>query len=61
MVAATGATALALNRLAPIPLGPMTWVAPSALVAAGLLVMSAAAPLSRAAADRRRRNEGSRG
>jgi hypothetical protein len=53
MVAVTGATALALNRLSTMPLGPLTWVAPTALVAAGLLVMSAAAPLSRAAADRR--------
>jgi len=59
MIAVTGATALALNRLSPIPIGPLVWVVPSALVAAGLLVMAAAAPLSRAAADRRiRRQEG---
>ena len=52
MIAVTGATALGLNQLAPIPLGPLTWVVPSALVAVGLLVMAGAAPLSRAAADR---------
>ena len=57
MIAVTGATALGLNRLAPIPLGPLTWVLPSAIVAAGLIVMAAATPLSRAAADRRRDGE----
>jgi len=58
MIAVTGATALGLNQLAPIPLGPLTWVVPSALVALGLLVMAAAAPLSRAAADRDLRHRG---
>lgn len=55
MVAVVGATAAGLNRLAPIPIGPLTWVVPSALVAAGVFVMAAAGPLSRAAADRRGR------
>lgn len=55
MVAVIGATALGLNTLALIPIGPLTWVVPSALVAAGMVVMAAAGPLSRAAADRRER------
>ena len=57
MVSVIGATVLGLNALAPIPLGPLTWVVPSALVAAGMFVMASAGPLSRAAADRRLRHK----
>ena len=57
MVAVAGATALVLNRLTPIPIGPLNWVVPAALVAAGLLLMAAAAPLARAAADRQLRHK----
>jgi hypothetical protein len=55
MVTVTGATALGLSRLGTIPAGPLTWVVPVLLVASGIFVMAAAAPLSRAAADRRLR------
>lgn len=61
MTAVTGATALALNQLALMPMGPLTWVVPSGLVAAGVAVMAAAAPLSRAAADRGLHGGGARG
>ncbi len=61
MTAVTGATALALNQLALIPMGPLTWVVPAGLAAAGVAVMAAAAPLSRAADDRRLRRGGARG
>lgn len=57
MVAVAGASALALNRLSPVPIGPLNWVVPAALVAAGLLLMVAAAPLARAAADRQLRHK----
>jgi len=57
MAAVTGATALGLNALAPIPAGPLTWVMPTALVGGGLFAMAAAGPLSRAAADRRLRHK----
>jgi hypothetical protein len=50
-----GATALGLNQLATIPAGPLTWIVPAVLMASGAFVMAAAAPLSRAAADRRHR------
>jgi len=61
MVAVTGATALGLNTLAPVPPGPLTWVLPAALVASGLVVMAAAQPLSRAARDLRARRGGGKG
>ena len=57
MTAVAGATALVLNRLSPVPIGPLNWVVPAALVAAGLLLMAAAAPLARAAADRQLRHK----
>ena len=57
IVTVAGATALGINGLAPIPLGPMNWVVPATLVAAGLLLMAAAAPLARAAADRQLRHK----
>jgi hypothetical protein len=55
MTAVAGATALAVDRLAPIAGGPLTWVVPVALVGAGVFAMAAAAPLSRADADKVRR------
>jgi hypothetical protein len=55
MTAVIGATALGLNQLAPIAIGPLTWVVPAAVIVAGVFVMAAAAPLSRAAADVRAR------
>jgi len=57
MIAVVGATALGVNELASGPRDPLTWIAPTVLVAAGLLVMLAAAPLARAAADRRLRHK----
>ena len=53
MTAVAGATALVVAPLAPLPDGPLVWVIPALLVAAGLFVMTLAAPLARAAADRR--------
>jgi hypothetical protein len=53
MTAVTGATALVVAPLATSPQGPLVWVIPALLVVAGLLVMALAAPLARAAADRR--------
>jgi len=53
MMAVTGATALLVVRFATLPNGPLIWVVPALLVAAGLCVMGLAAPLARAAADRR--------
>ena len=57
MVSVVGATALGLNRFASIPIDALNWVVPAALVAAGLLLMAVAAPLARAAADRRFRHK----
>ena len=48
MVAVAGATALGLNQLSPIPIGPLSWIVPTVFIVAGLLVMAAARPLSRA-------------
>lgn len=57
MVTVAGVTALGLGRLATIPAGPLTWVVPALLAASGLFVMAAAAPLARAAGDRRLRQK----
>jgi hypothetical protein len=57
MIAVAGATAWGLDSLAPIPIGPLSWIMPVSLVAAGVFVMAVAAPLSRAAADRRLRHK----
>ena len=54
-----GATALILNPLATHDAGPLIWVTPALLVVAGLFAMAFAAPLARAAADRRQRSESS--
>jgi len=61
MVAVTGATALGLNTLAPVPAGPLTWVIPVLAISAGLLATLLAAPLARAAGDRRARRGGAKG
>jgi hypothetical protein len=58
MTAVIGATALGLNRLAPIAIGPLTWMVPAAMIVAGVFVMAGAAPLSRAAAGARVRDAG---
>jgi len=55
MIAVTGATALALGFLSRVTAGPLIPVTPSVLVVVGLLVMACAEPLSRAAADRKKR------
>lgn len=52
MLTVAGVTALAVNPLSTNPPWPLTWVVPAVFVACGLFVMAAAAPLSRAAADR---------
>jgi hypothetical protein len=53
MAAVTGATALVVEPFARLPTGPLVWTVPALLVVSGLLVMVLAAPLARAAADRR--------
>jgi len=50
-----GVTILLLDRIKPVPIGPLAWLMPSAITAAGVLTMMMAGPLSRAAADRRAR------
>ncbi len=57
MVSVVGVTVLGLNRFSSMSIDPLNWVVPAALVAAGLLLMAAAAPLSRAAADRQLRHK----
>src|SRR5262249_52662816 len=56
MIAVIGATALVVSQLPPSLTGPVRGVVPALLVAPGLLIMAAAAPLARAAADRGRRS-----
>jgi len=53
-VAVVGVTALAGLQFATSSNGPLVWVMPATLVIGGLFVLACAAPLSRAAADRRR-------
>jgi len=48
VIAVAGATALAMNAIKPTPAGPLSWVLPSIVVAAGVLMMLAAGPLTRA-------------
>ena len=48
IVSVTGATILALDAIKPRPVGPLSWMVPSLLVVAGLLLMLAAAPVARA-------------
>jgi hypothetical protein len=57
LIAVVGATALGLDAIKPMPIGPLSWVVPSGLVAAGLLLMAAAGPVARASADRRLRHK----
>jgi hypothetical protein len=42
------ATALTLNVFRPQPPGPLTWVVPAVIAAAGVVMMAASAPLARA-------------
>ena len=46
------ATALILNAVKPVSSGPLTWIVPAAVAAAGVLLMAAAAPLARALSAR---------
>ena len=55
MTSVVGLTALIGSRFATSPNGPLVWVIPALLATIGLFVMACAAPLARAAADRRRR------
>jgi len=55
MTSVVGVTALIGARWATSPNGPLIWVIPALLATIGLFVMACAAPLARAAADRRRR------
>ena len=59
IVAVVGATVLVLNPFATRDAGPLIWVTPALIVTAGLVMMASAAPLARAAADRRRRSSSS--
>ena len=47
-VAVAGVTALAMNALKPTPAGPLSWVLPSIVIVAGVLMMLMAGPLTRA-------------
>ncbi len=60
MAALTGVTALALDALKPMPVGPLWWLVPSLVIAAGLLAMLTAPWMARAAADRRARGAADR-
>jgi len=55
MIVVTGLTALAAVPFSSVSTGLLIWITPALLVVAGLCVMACAAPLARAAADRRRR------
>jgi hypothetical protein len=59
IVAVVGATALAFDRLTNDSASPLISMTPALLVVAGAFVMACAAPLARAAADRRRRTSAS--
>jgi hypothetical protein len=55
MIAVAGVTSLALGAFSHVTAGPFIKVTPSLLIIAGLFVMACANPLSRAAADRKKR------
>jgi hypothetical protein len=46
------ATALTLNAFRPQPSGPLTWVVPAIVAAAGVMMMAASAALARAFGER---------
>ncbi len=52
MAVSAGVTILMLNASKPVPVGPLSSLVPSLVIAAGALTMLLAAPLARAAADR---------
>jgi hypothetical protein len=56
-IAVAASTALGLNAMKPMPVGPLSWIVPVALVIAGLALMAAAGPLARAHIDRRSRRK----
>jgi len=43
---------LTLTERGPVAAGPLSWLVPSLVIIAGVLVMLMAAPLARAASDR---------
>ena len=57
IVAVAGATAFVLNAAKPMPVGPLSWIVPAALLACGLLAILVAGPLASAIADRRPRHD----
>lgn len=52
LIAVAGATALGMNAIKPSPAGPLTWLLPSLVIAAGVVIMLIAAPLERALLNR---------
>jgi len=52
MMAVASATALTLNVFKPQPSGPLTWVVPTLVAAAGVSMMAASAALARAFGER---------
>ena len=52
IIVVAGATALGLNAIKPSPAGPLTWLLPSLVIAAGVVIMLIAAPLARALLNR---------
>ncbi len=53
----SGATVLVLYAVKPVPVGPLSSLVPSLVIAAGVLLMLMAAPVARASADRRSRHK----
>jgi hypothetical protein len=47
-----GATTMGLNAIKPVPAGPLSALLPSLVIAAGVLIMLMAGPLSRAVSNR---------
>jgi hypothetical protein len=52
VVAVAGTTTLAMNAIKPTPVGPLSWLLPSLVIAVGLLMVLAAGPLTRAILNR---------
>ena len=57
MITVAASTSLGLNAMKPMPVGPLSWIVPVALVIAGLAMMAASGPLARADLDRRSRRK----
>jgi hypothetical protein len=52
IIVVAGATALGLNAMKPVSAGPLSALLPSLIVAAGVVIMLMAGPLSRALSNR---------